>query len=102
MKFNNKKGSQQMWWIIVAAVLAILVMIFIMIWFKGTGESAFESVNKKVTGLKDWDSDNVADMFDKCPCDAGVPEADYPGCPDNIDKATYETLSKRDVSKDCK
>ncbi|MBT3814345.1 hypothetical protein HOE37_01355 [Candidatus Woesearchaeota archaeon] len=104
MIFNNKKGSQQMWWIIVAAVLAILVMIFLMIWFKGTGDDAFDSIKDKVTGLNDCDNDNVADMFDKCPCKAGDAGSEIDGCPRNTKKEELETKYKctEEELKQCK
>ena len=70
-----------MWWIIVGAILAILVVVFIMIWFKGTGTKAFDNVGDQIDGFGDCDKDNVADVFDKCPCLPGTKEGELSGCP---------------------
>ena len=78
---NSKKGMQQMWWIIAAAIIAILIIIFIMIWFKESGGKAFGSVDTQIDTLGDCDKDNVADLFDKCPCMVGDPGSTVDGCP---------------------
>ena len=91
LKLNSKKGTQQMWWIITAAIIAILVLVFIIIWFKGSGDKAYGDLGDKVGGLGDCDNDNVADLFDKCPCFAGEENAEYDGCPNSITKENKDT-----------
>ncbi|PIZ51466.1 hypothetical protein COY27_03685 [Candidatus Woesearchaeota archaeon CG_4_10_14_0_2_um_filter_33_13] len=75
---KSKKGATQIWWIIVTALIAILIMVFIIVWFKGSGEKAYTSVDDKIGELGDCDKDNVAGLFDKCPCEAG--DVKYDGC----------------------
>lgn len=73
-----KKGDTHMWWIIVVALIALLVSIFIIIWFRNSGGSAFGAIDKNIDSLKDCDGDRVADFFDKCPCDAAYGEIKPP------------------------
>ncbi len=61
-----------MWWLIAAAIIAILIVIFLVMWFRGTGGEAFDVINKQIVGLNDCDGDKAADSFDKCPCDPNV------------------------------
>lgn len=80
MKMNKKAMT---WQQIVLALIAIIVVTFVIIWFKGGGEKAFGGLSDKISSLKDCDKDNVADMFDKCPCDAATKEnKEAAGCPD--------------------
>jgi len=51
MNKTNKKGSSEIWWIIAAAVIAFLVVIFVLMWFKGSGEKIFGGVNTKIGEL---------------------------------------------------
>jgi len=75
MNKTNKKGSSEIWWIIAAAVIAFLVVIFVLIWFKGSGEKIFGNVNTKIGEL-----DKPLDLpaFGACSCDsklrAGTPD----------------------------
>ncbi len=71
---KTKKGVSEMWMIIMSGILAILIVILIIIWFKSSGEKGFGDVNKKIGGLSDCDGDHVADLFDKCKCDASIGE----------------------------
>jgi hypothetical protein len=86
----NKKASSEMWWIIVVALIALIVVILILVWFRGTGEKAYGVVGTQIGGLGDCDKDNVADMFDKCPCEAGSSNAELDGCPSGITKEQLE------------
>jgi len=97
LRSTKKKGTSQIWWIIASAIIAVLVVIFIIIWFKGSGEKAFDTVGDKIGGLKDCDCDNVADMFDKCACTEGQSGATYDGCPKSVDTAAALTQ----INKDC-
>jgi uncharacterized protein (UPF0333 family) len=78
-KFNlEKKGQSQMFWILMVAVIAIIVGVFIILWFKGSGSKAFGSIDDTIDTFGDCDKDDVANYFDDCPCDAGITEFD--GC----------------------
>lgn len=70
--FQNKKGVSQTWWIIATAIIVLLVVILMVLWFRTSGGKAFETVGEKLEGLDDCDKDQVADIFDKCPCDASI------------------------------
>ncbi|MFA6461506.1 MAG: hypothetical protein WCV90_04505 [Candidatus Woesearchaeota archaeon] len=74
MKLFNKKGDGHLWWIIAVAAIALIVVILLLIWFRGAGEGAFGAINKNIAGVGDCDSDKIADMFDKCPCDKNYGE----------------------------
>ena len=79
-----KKGDSNMWWIIIGAVIAIIVLVLMIVWFTGSGEKLFGSVNKNIGGLEDRDNDNVANVYDKCPCDPRYGEElpeDLADCP---------------------
>ena len=95
-----------MWWIIAVAILVLLVVILILIWFRSSGDKAFGEVGKKIDSLGDCDNDNVANMWDKCPCATAGSNPQFEGCPDLIkkdapketpeftDKECYKTCSK--------
>lgn len=104
MKFNSKKGDSQMWWIIVGAILAILVAIFIVIWFSGSGNKAFGGVNKNLDSLGDYDSDKVSNFQDKCPCTAALLDSEkgLVGCPRGTTEKQAIEDSKCYSEKGCK
>jgi hypothetical protein len=92
----NHKGMSQMWWLLAMAALAILVVILFALFFRGTSERGFDSINNKIGGLNDADNDLIADFQDKCPCVLGEEGAIHKGCPkevtdDNIDQYNYDT-----------
>ena len=90
MKMNKKAMT---WQQIVLAILAIVVVTFVIIWFQKGGEGVFGTLSDKIGGLKDCDGDNVADMFDKCPCEATVEEnKKSPGCPSNVEPKNAKKL----------
>jgi len=70
----NKTGQGQSFWIIIAAIIALVVVVLIILWFSGSGKKAFGEIEGKIDSLGDCDNDNVANMFDKCPCIAVVGE----------------------------
>ena len=78
IKIKEKKGQQQMFWIIMAAVIAIVATVFMILWFRSSGGAAFESVGSTIDKFGDCDNDDIANYFDKCPCDAGI--AEFDGC----------------------
>ena len=87
MKMKSKKAMT--WQQIVLAIIAIVVVTLVIIWFNKGGKGAFGALEGKIGGLKDCDNDQVADMFDKCPCIAGSADnKDYPGCDTGITKKT--------------
>ena len=85
---ETKKGMSQMWWIIATAIIAILAVIFIIIWFKGSGDKLFGGIDDTIGGLSDKDGDGVTDLFDKCPCDPNIkdkfPEGHSGKCDEKI------------------
>lgn len=86
-----------MWWIIAIAALVLLVVILILVWFRGSGDRAFGEVGKKIDSLGDCDNDNVANMWDKCPCSPAGNNPHFEGCPDSVKKdAPKETLEFTD------
>ncbi|MBI4983555.1 hypothetical protein HZC32_02825 [Candidatus Woesearchaeota archaeon] len=91
---SSKKADSNLWWIIVVAIIAIVVVILILMWFSKSGERAFGGIEEKISGLSDCDKDNTADMFDKCPCVAGDPQAKLDGCPISTEKDAPETKLK--------
>jgi hypothetical protein len=89
MKLRTKKAQSQMWWIIIAAVIAVVVSVLIIMWFKGAGDKGFGGVSDTISKLDDSDKDDVADYFDKCPCEpASGLNAKYEGCPSGVDETT--------------
>jgi hypothetical protein len=68
----KKRGTAQMWWIIVGAIIALLVLVFIVVWVRSSGSKAFGAVDDNIAGLGDCDDDGISDFFDKCPCDPQI------------------------------
>ncbi|MBR9683408.1 hypothetical protein GOV03_02610, partial [Candidatus Woesearchaeota archaeon] len=83
----------QSFWIIIAAIIALVVVILVVLWFRGSGRNAFDEIGRHIDNLGDCDKDNVVNMYDKCPCDAVVGEEnpDASGCP-------KDTPANNDVS----
>ncbi|MBI2662270.1 hypothetical protein HYX11_02315 [Candidatus Woesearchaeota archaeon] len=104
INFKNKKGdTSPVWWIIVTALLAILVVIFILIWFKGSGDKAFGGISKNLDSLGDFDNDKVANFFDRCPCIPilTVEEPNLKGCPKGITAEQMQADNKLFSEKNC-
>lgn len=95
MKFFDKKGDLT-WQQIALAIVAIVVVILVILWFRSGGEKGFGFVGQKIGELKDCDGDKVADMFDKCPCKEG--SVDNEGClsktPSDADKGCTDDQKK--------
>ena len=92
---QNKKGMEQLWWIIIVAAIAILVMILLVLWFRGSGQKGFGVIDQNIEGLEDCDEDRTADIFDDCVCDAG----DNDGCP--AGEEAQLTILKAKKKTDC-
>lgn len=86
---NTVKAQSQTWWIIIAAVIAIIVAISIIIWFRSSGEKAVGGLGENIDKLKDTDNDGVADLFDRCANTAAGVEVNSRGCPE-IEPPTLE------------
>ena len=71
-KFSGKKGSSEMWWIIAVAIIALIMVVFILVWVRGSGGKLFGSVNEQISSFSDCDNDGAADFVDKCPCDPNL------------------------------
>lgn len=59
--------------IIVLIVVVVVIFAFTKLFNKGTG-----GLGEQIDALGDEDGDNIANMFDKCPCDPG--EKEFDGC----------------------
>jgi hypothetical protein len=81
----SKKGTTEMWWIIVGAIIALLMVIFILLWFKGSGTKAYGNIESTLDSLGDCDEDGVSNMFDKCPCitSGNTEDPENRGCPND-------------------
>lgn len=77
-----KKGQGRSFWIIVTAIIALVVVVLVIMWFRTGGGKAFGEVEKKLGELEDSDGDGVADIFDKCPDTLKGVEVDSSGCPE--------------------
>lgn len=66
----NKKGV--IWPYLMAAIIALVVVILVIMWFRSSGGKAFGEVEEKLEGLEDTDGDGAVDMFDRCPCDPNI------------------------------
>lgn len=82
-KFNSKKGIDKGIGTIAGFVLVIIIVMLILVWFKGAGDQGFEVIGDQIDTLGDCDGDGAANMFDKCPCDAIGNEEHHnlTGCP---------------------
>jgi H+/Cl- antiporter ClcA len=40
-----KKGDSNMWWILVSAIIAILIIIFVIMWFQSTGGKGISEID---------------------------------------------------------
>lgn len=76
----NKKGAENLWWIIMWAVVAIIAVIFLIIWFRSSGEKGYGAISKEIGELDDCDGDKVSDFLDQCDCTAAPGSSD--GCPE--------------------
>ncbi len=76
----HKQAQTQMWWIILAALIAIIVAISIVIWFRSSGEKAVGGLGENIDKLKDADNDGVADLFDRCASTPAGADVDAKGC----------------------
>jgi nucleoside permease NupC len=73
----NKKGNKKgiAWQTIAIAIITIIVVTLTIFWFRRGGEAAVKGpaeTLEQLTGDTDIDGDGVANIFDKCPCDADV------------------------------
>jgi hypothetical protein len=94
-----KKGMAQMWWIIATAIIAILVVVFILIWFKGSGGAANDVVKNQISSFSDCDDDGTADFLDDCKCDDKIQKLEKgKECPES----TKCPESSEDREKKCK
>ncbi|MEK6951147.1 MAG: hypothetical protein AABX13_05485 [Nanoarchaeota archaeon] len=76
----NKKGMEQMWWIIMVAAIGLIVVILVLLWFKGAGGKGFDFLGGKIGEFEDCDQDKVSDFFDTCVCTAALGTS--AGCPE--------------------
>jgi hypothetical protein len=69
---KNKKGVSQIWWVLSSAIIAMLAVIFIIVWFTSSGGKLQEGFEDTIGDLDDKDKDGITDLLDKCPCDHNI------------------------------
>ena len=94
MNLKSQKGTAQMWWILAGAIIAFVIVIFVLLWFKGSGGKLFDVLGERIDTFDDCDSDGVANVLDKCPCLPGEPGAEYDGCSTGITKEKLKSQFK--------
>lgn len=82
--FGQRRGQAHIWAILMAFVIAFVVMVIILSWFKGAGEKGFGSVDAGLDSLGDCDNDGVANFYDKCDYHFGAEGAAFKGCPESV------------------
>ena len=75
---KNKKAVEMSLNVVITAVILLIVLIVIVAVFTRLFGKEAEHLEGQISGLDDTDNDNIINMFDKCPCTAGV--KDYDGC----------------------
>ncbi len=81
---NGRKGQSHIWAILMAFVIAFVVMVIMLSWFKGAGEKGLGSVDAGLDSLGDCDNDGIPNFYDKCPYTYGVDGAEFKGCPSSV------------------
>lgn len=102
--FFGKKGDvAPVWWIIITALLAVLVLIFVVLWFRSSGDKAFGGVGKSLDSLGDYDGDKVVNFYDKCPCTPVLvtEEPNFKGCPKGTTPEQANIDSRKYTDKNC-
>ena len=82
----DKRGIT--WQMLVLGIIALVVLVLIILWFRSSGDKLFVGVGGQIDDLGDCDGDKVANMFDKCIC---LPEGTNPtfkGCSNEIKEET--------------
>lgn len=87
-----------MWWIIMVAAIGLIVVILVLLWFKGAGGRGFDFLGGKIGEFDDCDQDKVSDFFDKCICDQGEND----GCPDVAEAESKALQAKKKSECTCK
>ena len=83
---NSKRGIElSMNAIIIIAILLIVMVVVIAMFSKLLGKEAGQ-IEDQISSVGDEDNDNVVNMFDKCPCQAG--DSDNDGCPIGVTPPT--------------
>ncbi len=67
----DKKGTE-MWWIIITGIIALVAVILIVLFFRGSVDKSKVVVDDTFTGFGDKDCDKASDFLDKCPCDKNI------------------------------
>ena len=93
-KPNKKAAVGLPWQIIIIAVIGIVVMIGVLLFWKGGSGKLFDSIGGQIDTWGDDDDDGIINMRDQCPCKPIIAEEDdkLAGCP----KGTTEEAAKAD------
>lgn len=67
-----KKGMSEIWWVLATAVIVLVVVILVLVFFKTGSGKLFGGIEEQISWLEDCDKDNVADFYDKCPCNPAI------------------------------
>jgi hypothetical protein len=75
---KSKKGVElSLNVVIIAVILLVVAVVVIAVFMRLFGEES-ERIEGQIKALDDSDNDGIINMFDKCPCTAGIKEND--GC----------------------
>ena len=88
-----------MWWIIIGAAMAMIVLVILIVFFADSIGQGGKSISGNIAGTQDCDKDLVANLFDKCPCDAAQQEnEEFEGCPSDVkDKAGLAKYNDKNI-----
>ena len=67
----DNKGNE-MWWIIITGIIALVAVILIVLFFRGSIGKTDDTVGDTFEGFGDKDCDKTSDFLDSCPCDKEV------------------------------
>ena len=77
-----KKADANIWWIIISAVIVVVVAAVVLFTFRNLFTKEAGIIETQFDSFGDFDKDNIANLFDKCPCTSSGPAASdqFSGC----------------------
>lgn len=83
MKLSKNKKSIELTLSTIGIAILILIVLFVLLYaFTNIFGKQRGQINEKIGALEDYDGDDVANMFDWCPCTPG--DSDNKGCSGEI------------------